>query len=121
MKPKGVFLSWIVVEDIEKAIAFYTKTLGFTLHEYHKEFKWAELSGPAGCRIGIAEYCQENGPKAGSNAVMTISVDDIGHAISDLKKAGARLDGDLIEIPGHVKMQTLFDIDGNMLQLVQML
>ena len=31
MKPQGIHLVWIVVLDIQKAIEFYTKTIGLTL------------------------------------------------------------------------------------------
>jgi predicted enzyme related to lactoylglutathione lyase len=120
-KAIGIHLTWIVVKDIEKAIKFYTEVAGLELKEYHKEFCWAELAGPEGAILGIGQECQENPMAAGANAVPTISVESIEEAIAHLNKMKAKLIGDVIEVPGHVKMQTFQDADGNLLQLVQQL
>lgn len=117
----GIQLCWIVVKDIQKAIEFYTKTVGLSLHEYHAEFGWAELSGPQGTMIGLAQENPQMDEKSGSNAVITITVKDIMKARDGFLKQGATLVGDILEIPGHVKMQTFQDTDGNRLQLVQKL
>jgi predicted enzyme related to lactoylglutathione lyase len=119
MKPKGIFLSWIVVKDIKSAIEFYTKTIGLELQEFHEEFGWAELSGPEGARLGIACECPENGDvKAGDNAVVSICVDDIQVAKEELKKKGVKLIGDVLDVD-VVKLQTFCDIDGNTFQLAE--
>lgn len=119
MKAKGIYLSWIVVKDLEKAIKFYTEVVGLEVKEYHKEFRWAELSGPHGSILGIGEEDPVSGIKPGSNAVVTVSVADINQAIAHFVKNGATLIGEIVEIPGHVKMQTFVDADKNTLQLVQ--
>lgn len=121
MKPQGIYLSWIVVKDIKAAIKFYTHVIGLDLKEFHEEYGWAELSGPEGSILGIAQECPSQDAKAGSNAVMTIAVADINKAIERYRKEGVDLVGEVIEIPGHVKMQTFRDKDGNTLQLVQKL
>lgn len=121
MKAQGIYLSWITVKDIQKAIKFYTEVAGLTLKEYHEEYKWAELAGPGGATLGIGQECPEFDAKAGANAVVTISVDDMDQAKNHFNKKGAKLIGDTIEIPGHVKMQTFVDHDGNTMQLVQTL
>lgn len=121
MKTEGIFLSWIIVKDVPKAIQFYTETVGLKLKEYHKEFGWAELSGPDGTSLGIGQEGDENPMKAGSNAVVTVTVDDIDKAKTHFTKMGAQLVGDTMEVPGHVKLQTFMDTDGNTMQLVQKL
>jgi predicted enzyme related to lactoylglutathione lyase len=121
MKAKGIFLSWIVVKDIEKAIEFYTEVVGLELKEYHKEFRWAELSGPGGSILGIGQEGPESPMKPGVNAVVTVSVEDIAEARAHFVTKGATLVGDVVEIPGHVKMQTFVDADGNTMQIVQKL
>lgn len=121
MKAQGIYLSWIIVKDIKKAIQFYTQVVGLELKEYHKEFAWAELAGPGGSILGIGEENLAASMKAGTNAVITISVEDIDQAKADLVHQGATLVGDILEIPGEVKMQTFKDGDGNTLQLVQKL
>ncbi len=121
MKAQGIYLAWIVVKDIEKAIKFYTEVAGLELKEYHKEFHWAELGGPGGSILGIGQESDECPMKAGINAVVTITVDDIDKANAHFVDKGATLVGEVVEIPGHVKMQTFVDTDGNTLQLVQKL
>ena len=119
MKIKGIFLNWITVKDFDAAIKFYTEVMGLTVRTINPEYGWAELSGPDGALLGIGKESPLMEVKAGSNSVITISVDDIQKASNELKKNGTRLVGDLMEIPDHVKLQTFVDPDGNMLQLVE--
>lgn len=119
MKVKGILLNWIVVKDIEAAIKFYTEVVGLTLHTYEKKFGWAELSGPEGMRLGIAQENPMQDTKAGTNAVTTITVDDIQKACEEFKKKGVKLVGQILEVPGQVKLQSFVDKDGNHLQLVE--
>lgn len=121
MKTEGIFLSWIVVKDIKQAIKFYTDVVGLTLKEFHPEFGWAELAGPRGSSLGIGQENSETPMKAGVNAVVTIAVDDIDVARQHYLAKGATLVGEVIEVPGHVKMQTFTDVDGNTMQIVQKL
>jgi predicted enzyme related to lactoylglutathione lyase len=121
MKTQGIYLAWIIVKDIKAAIDFYTNQLGLTLQSFDEEFVWAELSGPDGCVLGICEESPEQGMIAGTNAVFTITVDDLDEAREECLKKGITLVGEVMEVPGHVKLQTLTDQDGNTLQLVQKL
>lgn len=121
MAIQKISLSWIVVKDIKKAIKFYTDVVGLKLNEYHEEFGWAELSGHDDkcVTLGIAQQSDMEVIKAGQNAVVTLTVKDINKAKADLSKKGAKMIGELLEIPGHVKLQTMIDQDGNHLQLVE--
>lgn len=122
MKVKGMFLSWIVVADINAAVKFYTEVVGLELKELNTEYGWAELSGPEGFRLGIAQACPEHEEiKPGTNAVVTVSVDNLDEAMEHLVKKGARLVGEVWEVPGEVRMQTFLDTDGNTLQACEML
>lgn len=121
MNIQGIHLSWIVVKDIEAAIKFYTEKVGLTLREYHKEYKWAELQGQDGAILGIGEESACCETEAGSNAVVTISVGDIIAARNDYLKKNVELIGEIVEVPGHVKMQTFKDQDGNTFQLCEKL
>ena len=121
MKNYGISLSWIVVKDVKEAIKFYTETVGLTLREFNPEYGWAELMGPEGSALGIAQEDMEQNIKAGTNAIVTVTVDDINKARSDFLKRNVTLVGDVIEVPGHVKMQTFQDKDGNTMQLVEIL
>ena len=121
MNVRGNLLSWIVVKDVNAAIKFYTEVVGLTLLEQSAEYGWAELAGPEGCRLGIAEECEKMDAKAGTNAVITITVENLDAACLFFKEKGAQLIGEIMEVPGHVKMQTFIDHDGNKMQLVQKL
>lgn len=121
MKIKGIELSWITVSDIKKAIKFYTEVVGLKLCEFQEEFGWAELSGPEGARLGIAQASSHMDEKPGSNAVVTITVDNIDKTCHELKSKNVRLIGDILEVPGQVKMQTFRDADGNTFQMCEIL
>lgn len=121
MEVRGNLLSWIVVKDLKAAVKFYTEVVGLTLLNESPEYGWAELSGPEGASLGIAQESSEMEIKAGSNAVMSISVDNLDAACGLYRKKGAKLVGEIVEVPGHVRMQTFLDFDGNMMQVVQKL
>lgn len=121
MKVQEIGLIWIVVKDLSKAIEYYTTVVGLHLLELHEEFGWAELGGETGTRLGIAQENPQEKMRAGENAVITFSVSDIEQRKREMAEQGAVFEGELIEIPGHVKMQTVLDRDGNRFQLCQLL
>jgi predicted enzyme related to lactoylglutathione lyase len=121
MKNHGIHLSWIVVKDLEASIKFYTEIAGFTLKNQSPEYGWAELAGADGSRLGIASESPKSEVKAGSNTITTFTVNDIDEAIALFKEKKVQLVGEIQEVPGHVKMQTFTDEDGNTMQIVQKL
>ena len=122
MKVKSMDLSWVVVHDLKKAIKFYTEIVGLKLVETSEEFGWAELQGhEGGSRLGLAQMQPESEIKPGENACVTLTVDNLGQAIESVRGHGVHCLGDIIEVPGHVKMQMISDQDGNLFQLVEML
>lgn len=122
MTANAIKLVWIVVKDLKSAIEFYTKTVGLTLKEHSPEFGWAELVAKEdGARLGLAQESEAFHLKAGSNAVPTVTVDNIETAKTSFLNQGVRLIGETMEVPGHVKLQTFQDRDGNTFQLVEML
>lgn len=122
MTIKSIDLSWIVVKDIKKAVAFYTEVVGLKLTKFNEEFGWAELTGhEGGAMLGIAQQNDTDPIAAGSNAVVTLSVQNLIKAKNELLQKGAKMIGEVLEIPGHVKLQSVVDHDGNHLQLVEVL
>lgn len=121
MKNLGILLSWITVKDLTAAIEFYTEIAGFTLAEHHPEFGWAELTAPQGARLGLCQENKSDNVKAGSNAIITIAVDNIEKAKDFFLEKKVTLIGEIQQVPGHVKIQTFSDTDGNVMQLVEML
>lgn len=123
IKAKEIGLVWISVKDLQKAVTFYTTVIGLKLLEISEEYGWAELEGhEGGARLGIAQYSEDGCPvKPGQNGVISYTVDHLENAIEELHKQGAVLLGDLEEVPGHVKMQLVQDIDGNIFHIVEVL
>lgn len=122
MAIQSIDLTWIVVSDLEKAIKYYTEVVGLKLIEKSPEFGWAELQGhDGGAFLGIAQVNPKEDHPAGQNAVVTLTVADLDKTSKELVQKGAKLVGEVMEVPGHVKMRSLVDMDGNKMQLVQKL
>lgn len=123
MAIKKVELSWITVSDIAKAKELFVDILGFEVRSYEEKYGWMELIAPeGGMALGVAQ-AKPNGEcapeKPGSNAIVTCTVDDIDASIKEFTQKGVTFVGSIIEVPGHVKMITFVDHDGNKFQLVQ--
>ena len=122
MKVKEIGLIWIVVKDVKAAVSYYTDIVGLKLMEFNEQYGWAELEGhEGGARLGIAQENPQEKITAGQNAVVTFSVENLEKVKAEMVKKGAKCEGDVIEIPGHVKMQTLSDLDGNHFQICELL
>lgn len=118
-------LSWITVSDIQKSKKFFHDILGLKINQDTPEHGWLEVApvnSTATCQLGIGqanpEYPEE---KPGTNAVITFTVDNIIAEKKRLEDLGVTFLGDIIEIPGHVKMATFLDPDKNKFQLVELL
>ena len=124
MTAQTLGLVWIVVDDLKKAVQFYTEVIGMKLMEMHEEYSWAELEGQeGGARLGIAQKCpkDEEGNEPGQNGIITLTVKNLEATLKGLLEKGAQLIGSIQEVPGHVKMQTVKDLDNNRFQLFQVL
>jgi predicted enzyme related to lactoylglutathione lyase len=120
MQAQSMELAWIVVNDLKQAVKFYTEIVGLELMEFNEQYGWAELQGKqGGAKLGIAQASEEI--KAGQNAHVTFTVANIAQATENAVKKGAKPVGPMQEVPGHVKLQTFVDQDGNHLQLVEKL
>ena len=112
-----------LVTDVQRAVAFYTTHLGFTL-DYQQLPAFAtvalgplklHLSGPAasGSRL-VRGQPQEPG---GSNRI-TLQVSDLPAKIAVLRRAGLEFRNDLEVGPGGKQIQVL-DPDGNPIELFE--
>ena len=91
MSIKSMDLVWIVVKDLKKAIKFYTETVGLKLMVSEESFGWAELQGHSGgTRLGICQVQPDGEFKAGQNAVMTLTVEDVEKAKKRCRKKALR-------------------------------
>src|SRR5262249_56639279 len=113
-----------MVDDVETAIAWYTKHLGFTLLSNHAP-AFADvargslrllLSGPtssAGRPMPDGER-----PRAGGWNRIHLIVDDLPDEVAGLRAAGIRFRNDIVMGPGGSQI-LLVDPSGNLVELFQ--
>ena len=121
MAVKKIALSWVTVADIEKAKAFFHDKCGLEVTGGSApEYGWLELVGKeGGMTLGVGKANADCQGKAGVNAVVTMLVDDIVKTKKEMEAKGVVFIGDIMEVPGHVKMATFVDPDNNTFQLVE--
>jgi predicted enzyme related to lactoylglutathione lyase len=113
---KRIGLPWITVSNLQQAKNLFVNTLGMKVSTDTPEYNWLELS-LGDFKLGIGQ--EGASQKAGHNAVLTFVVDNIMEAKNFLREKGVCLIGDIMEVPGHVKLLTFIDADNNMFQLVE--
>lgn len=111
---QNTMLVQVRVADLDRAIDFYTNTLGFTLQQRVDELQWARIeTGIDNVIIGLGV-----GESAGSGTMsLNFGVGDIESARSLLESRGVVFDGPTLEIPGVVKLADFSDPDGNRIRL----
>ena len=123
MSPAMVNVRYMV-DDVEAAIAWYTKHLGFTLLSNHapafadvaRESLRLLLSGPtssAGRPMPDGER-----PRAGGWNRIHLIVDDLPAEVVRLRTAGIRFRNDIVNGPGGSQI-LLVDPSGNLVELFQ--
>ena len=112
-----------MVDDVEKAVEFYTKNLGFEVLNAFPPFADVArgnlrllLSGPASSAGRLMPDGAKPGP-GGWNRIHLI-VDDIEAEVARLRAAGARFRNDIVSGPGG-KQILLQDPSGNVIELFQ--
>ena len=112
-----------MVDDVEKAVAFYTKVLDFQVLNAFPPFSDVArgnlrllLSGPASSAGRSMPDGAKPGP-GGWNRIHLI-VDDIEAEVARLRNAGAEFRNDILEGPGG-KQILLQDPSGNVVELFQ--
>src|SRR5947207_15708726 len=113
-----------MVDDVDEAIAFYTKLLGFepltiaspAFADVKRGNLRLLLAGPKSSAGRPMADGEKPGP-GGWNRVHFI-VDDIEAEVSRLRDAGARFRNDIVEGPGG-KQILLLDPSGNVVELFQ--
>lgn len=119
-KVKKIDLAWIVVSDLKKAKKFFTESVGLKIAQDSEEMGWIEFAGhDGGAALGVASANSKNPISAGQNAITTFTVDNIDTSKNDFLKKGVKLIGEVVEVPGHAKLQLFSDTDGNLFQIVE--
>src|SRR5690349_15972358 len=123
MEPSTVNVRYIV-DNVEAAVEWYTKRLGFTLLSNHApafaDVKLGALrlllSGPLSS-AGRPMADGERPAPGGWNRIHLI-VDDLAAEVARLKTAGARFRNDIVTGPGGSQI-LLTDPPGNLVELFQ--
>jgi catechol 2,3-dioxygenase-like lactoylglutathione lyase family enzyme len=103
---------WYRVSDLDQAISFYTRRLGFEEAYVDQEDRWARLVR------GDVEVSLAEGKPAEDEPVLTLDVPDLRAEADRLRAEGVEV-GVVLEIPGTIRLLDVFDPDGNRLQLSQ--
>ena len=116
---QGALVCSIGVSDLDRSIRWYRDGLGFEEIYRLAEYGWCEMRTPVeGVTLGL----QQSESVAGQGgATLNFRVSNIEGARKHLESIGARLDGDIVVIPGEngVKLAAFFDPDGNPLTLAE--
>ncbi len=105
------------VKDLDSAIQWYGKILGFQPLYKVDEIGWAELTTHMpGVNVGLS---QNEVVTLGGGATNVWSVADIEEAKAHLDAHNVKQDGDIQTIPDMVKLLTFYDPDGNAMMFAQ--
>jgi catechol 2,3-dioxygenase-like lactoylglutathione lyase family enzyme len=108
----------VMVSDLQRALAFYTETLGLPLKSRSGD-EWAEVQGP-GVVIGLHK-ASGKGPKPGTQGSLSIGlgVQNLELAMAELRKRGVQFQGPVVS-DGPVKLAFFGDPDRNPLYLCEL-
>jgi catechol 2,3-dioxygenase-like lactoylglutathione lyase family enzyme len=113
-----------LVTDVERSIAFYTKTLGFKV-EQSMAPAFARISKGdltlwlAGTRSSAARPMPDGRrPEPGGWNRFVVEVEDLVSRVAEMKRAGSRFRNDVVVGPGG-KQILLEDPDGNPVELFE--
>ena len=109
----------IYVSDMERAIGFYTETLGLTLK--YRGGGYAAIDGGKGFEIGL-HGTHPGGPRPGPGGSMSVGFyldEPIGEVAARLRAAGVAVDGPKSG-GGPIQLAHFGDPDGNPLYLCEL-
>ena len=112
---EGVANVWAPVEDIERALDFYTNALGFSVIK--QDGPWAEIDAN-GLNIGLNAR-EPQGAHSGGGPVITFQPEtDLEAAVEDLKGKGVEFPAEISEHEWG-RVATFKDSECNDLQLYE--
>jgi predicted enzyme related to lactoylglutathione lyase len=106
-------LATIYVSDMDRAVKFYTESLGLKL-QYQAGAGWAQLDAGKGLTLGL-HGIHGGGPQPGQNGstVIGFELDEpMDQAYEKLSNSGVRFQGP-IQDTEHVRLAYFSDPDGN--------
>jgi predicted enzyme related to lactoylglutathione lyase len=115
MEYRGSLMT-IMVADMDRAVSFYTDSLGLSLR-FRAGNDWAEVNSP-GVRLGLHPARAGSAPSANPSVSLGFEVNDIESAMSDLQGRSVTFAGQIID-GGQERIAHFSDPDGNALYLFQ--
>jgi predicted enzyme related to lactoylglutathione lyase len=112
---KGVANVWVPVQDIERALAFYQNTLGFSLIK--RDGPWAEVDA-SGLNIGLNGREPEGTQSSGGPVITFQPEAGLDTAVEDLKGKDVQFPAGISE-HDRGRIATCNDSEGNDLQLYE--
>jgi catechol 2,3-dioxygenase-like lactoylglutathione lyase family enzyme len=107
------------VKDLAKAKRWYADVLGFEVVFDLPEQGWCELATPSkDAKLGLAA---DEAATGSNQAYCAFGVQDMAAAKATLVKHGVALEGDVVELPGLVKLLYFRDPEQNRLMFFQSL
>ncbi len=112
----------ILVSDQDRALAFYTETLGWEKRDdnsYAPEYRWLTVGAPGDpVSIALSRPQPDGGTPGGANG-LSIQSDDVDADYARLSAAGVRFTGPVEVMPWGDKATWFDDPDGNRFYLIQ--
>ncbi|MCH8806755.1 MAG: VOC family protein [Planctomycetes bacterium] len=113
----------IFVSDMDRAVRFYTETLGLNL-QYRADDHFAMIDAGGGLNLGLhppAKNAGAPGTSGGIQVGLTIErpIDDVVRDLTSRGVTFAKIDGKTIVDDGTVKLAFFGDPDGNDLYLCE--
>ena len=110
-------VSWYLVDDLEASKKFYGEALG--LKKVFEMDGWCEFGQAEGApTIGLNQR-RDDDPERGATVVLR--VENLEESTKRLKAKGVKFEGEVMEVPGVVRIATFRDPSGNRLQLCQVI
>lgn len=109
----------IFVSNMDRAVRFYTDTLGLSLH-YRAGDEFAMIDAGKGQLVGLHPPSPK-GPKPGAGGSIQVGFNvsrPIDEVVAALAKHGVKFDGPVVD-DGSVKLAFFGDPDGNTLYLCE--
>lgn len=113
-------MSCVTVSSLDETKRLFVDLLGLEVKDYQDQYRWMELEGDEGGRVGFGEPMGEE-MNAGTNAIVSVEVANIEEAKAHLETNGVQFHGEIVEVPGEVKLVLFCDKDGNQYFLSQKL
>ena len=115
IKWSNTMLVQLAVEDLDRAVEFYTQTLGLRLQERNDAIQWARIDiGIPNVTIGLGAG---KTVKGSGSVSFNLGVEDINAARAALEAKGVVFLGPTMNIPGVVQLADFLDPDGNKIRL----